>query len=112
MEKQLIMNDLYDLYGAFLTEKQQEIFELYFEEDLSFGEIAERMEISRQAVHDNLKRSEKILKQTENQLHLHERDEKTKALTAKIRTLLTEEAVPSKDTLSKIQSYLDLIDEM
>jgi uncharacterized protein len=52
---------LYDFYGQLLTEKQREFWELYYHQDLSLGEIAEEFGVSRQAVFDLLKRTEKIL---------------------------------------------------
>ena len=56
---QLVM--LYDLYGGLLTEKQQEVFDLYHQCDLSLGEIAAEQNISRPAVHDLIKRTEHLL---------------------------------------------------
>jgi len=61
---------LYDLYGGLLTVKQQNIFDLYYQNDYSIGEIAEELEISKQAVYDALKRSESILEDYENKLAL------------------------------------------
>lgn len=61
---------LYDFYGELLTEKQKQAYELHFLEDLSLGEIAEVMDISRQAVHDNLKKSDKQLHKYEEKLKL------------------------------------------
>jgi uncharacterized protein len=52
---------LYDFYGQLLTDKQREFWELYYHQDLSLGEIAEEYGVSRQAVFDLLKRTEKIL---------------------------------------------------
>lgn len=61
---------LFDFYGKLLTEKQQEMLALYYEQDLSLGEIAEEFKVSRQAIYDVIKRSEKILEQYEEKLGL------------------------------------------
>lgn len=62
------LNLLYDYYGDFLTEKQREIFELYYQNDLSLGEIAENSGVTRQGVHDTLRRSQEILNNFEEKL--------------------------------------------
>lgn len=64
---------LYDIYGNLLTPKQRDVIRLYYEEDLSLGEIAEELKISRQAVYDILKRSEQALERYEKKLGLLER---------------------------------------
>ena len=56
---------LYDYYGALLTERQQECFELRYNQDLSLGEIGQELGISRQGVFDNLSRAEALLKNME-----------------------------------------------
>lgn len=61
---------LFDFYGELLTEKQKRAYELHFQEDLSLGEIADIMGISRQAVHDNLKKCDKQLHKYEEKLAL------------------------------------------
>ena len=61
---------LYDFYGALLTEKQREVMELYHEENFSIVEIAEELGVSKQAVHENLRKSEKILRSYEDKLGL------------------------------------------
>lgn len=61
---------LFDFYGKLLTDKQREMLAFYYEQDLSLGEIGEEFQISRQAVHDVIKRSEKILEQYEEKLGL------------------------------------------
>ncbi|HHW41442.1 MAG TPA: YlxM family DNA-binding protein [Syntrophomonadaceae bacterium] len=70
---------LYDFYGKLLTPKQQEVVRLYYEEDLSLGEIAEELKITRQAVYDILKRSEQALEKYERKLGLLEGDSKKSA---------------------------------
>lgn len=67
------MTLLYDFYAPLLTDRQRLILEMYYQEDLSLGEIAEDQGITRQAVHDILRRSEKALESHEERLHLVER---------------------------------------
>ena len=56
---------LYDYYGALLTDRQQECFEMRYHQDLSLGEIGQELGISRQGVHDNLSRTEALLQNME-----------------------------------------------
>lgn len=73
IEKVLEISLLYDFYGQMLTERQKSIIELYYSNDFSLGEISESINISRQAVYDILKRSEKILHRYEEKLLLVEK---------------------------------------
>lgn len=68
---------LYDFYGALLTERQRGVMELYHEENLSLAEIAAEMGISRQGVHDALKKAERALKEYETKLGLVEKFQRT-----------------------------------
>lgn len=52
---------LYDYYGELLTERQRQCFDLRHNQDLSLGEIAQQLQVSRQGVHDNLTRAEALL---------------------------------------------------
>lgn len=70
MERFAEMALLADFYGPLLTEKQRTIWDLHYEQDLSLVEIAEAEKISRQAVYDLLKRTEKILRGYETKLGL------------------------------------------
>ena len=69
---------LYDFYGELLTEHQKEIYEDFVLNDLSLGEIAQERGISRQGVHDMVKRCDRILNGYEEKLHLVERFSKAK----------------------------------
>ena len=73
MEKIFEQGLLYDFYGELLTEHQQKIYEDAVYNDLSLGEIAADAGISRQGVHDLIKRCDKILADYEAKLHLVER---------------------------------------
>ena len=64
---------LYDFYGALLTDRQREYVQLHFLEDCSLMEIAQEYSVSRQAVHDALKRAEIVLSDFETKLRLFER---------------------------------------
>ena len=64
------INLLFDFYGSLLTERQQKFVELYYGDDWSLGEIAEQFAVTRQAVHDTLKRAEQILNTYEAKLGL------------------------------------------
>lgn len=73
MSKNLAISVYLDYYGAMLTDKQRDVAELYYNEDLSLGEIAELIGITRQGVHDNIKRTEQILLDFEKSIHLVEK---------------------------------------
>ena len=65
---------LYDYYGDLLTQRQQMCFDLHYNQDLSLGEIAQELNISRQGVHDNLSRAEALLKNMEEKTGCVNRD--------------------------------------
>lgn len=73
MEKIFEQNLLYDFYGELLTQHQQNIYEDAVYNDMSLSEIAQEQGISRQGVHDLIKRCDKILQDYESKLHLVER---------------------------------------
>ena len=68
--KPLEMSLLFDFYGETLTDKQRELFDLYYNEDLSLAEIAEHAGITRQGVRDSIKRAEHALREMEEKLGL------------------------------------------
>lgn len=71
--KNLEISVLLDFYGEMLTEKQRDVVELYYNEDLSLSEIAAHSQITRQGVRDSIKRAEGILLDLEERLGLAKR---------------------------------------
>ena len=65
---------LFDTYGGMLTDKQRECFDMRHNQDLSLGEIAEILGVSRQAVNDNLSRTEALLRRMEENIGCVKRD--------------------------------------
>ena len=81
----LEMSLLFDYYGGMLTDKQRECFDMRYNQDLSLGEIAQVLGVSRQGVHDNLTRTEALLRKMEENIGCVRRDlERRRAL----RTIL------------------------
>ena len=73
MEKFVEPTLLYDFYGELLTERQQQVYESVVLEDYSLSEVAEDLGISRQGVHDMIKRCNHTLEEYESRLHLVEK---------------------------------------
>ncbi|GLB46824.1 UPF0122 protein [Philodulcilactobacillus myokoensis] len=71
LKKNYRINSLFEFYGSLLTSKQKNYIQLYYVDDYSLGEISENFHVSRQAVYDNIKRTELILERYEKQLHLY-----------------------------------------
>ncbi len=85
MEKIVEQTLLFDFYGELLTEHQKIIYEDVVFGDLSFTEAAEARSISRQGVHDMIKRCNKILAEYEDKLHLVEKFQVIKGKVEDIR---------------------------
>ena len=102
---------LYEMYGSLLTKKQQRCLELYFYEDYSLAEIADEMQVSRQAVHDLLKRVEQALEQYEKMLGFLKRTETSRRLLDEAQRLLEEMAAGTSrfvgsDKLGRVREIL------
>jgi len=93
LEKTTRVNFLLDFYQALLTPKQRSYMELYYLEDYSLGEISDTFDVSRQAVYDNIKRTEKMLESYEERLKLYEKFLKRQALIRALEDKVTDEAL-------------------
>jgi|SRR5690554_1880121 len=113
MEKLVKLGILFDFYGKLLSQKQFDIVELYYMDDLSLAEIAEELEISRQAVFDTLKRAEDKLNNYEDKLKLVEKFYKSQESIVRIKEIAEEIKALSHDiTAKKAQEIEDLISEI
>ena len=86
-EKNLQLAELIDVYAELLSERQQRLLDLYYNQDLSLGEIAEDVGISRQGVRDSLKKAERELVFLESKLHLVARESAVREAGATLQAL-------------------------
>ncbi|MDY0294962.1 MAG: sigma factor-like helix-turn-helix DNA-binding protein [Acholeplasmataceae bacterium] len=98
-EKKEWMNQLFDLYGHLLTDKQQSYFKLYYFEDYSLQEIADVFKVSRNAVFDHLKKAEEHLITYEEGLKLKEKKEKRASLLSELEKGFNQDII---DALRKL----------
>ncbi len=82
LEKTTRMNYLFDFYQELLTPKQRSYMMLYYLDDHSLGEIAEEYNITRQAVYDNIRRTEAMLEEYETKLQLFDKFQRRQELVA------------------------------
>lgn len=83
-EKNLEVAVLLDFYSELLTEKQRDVIDLYYNEDLSLAEIAEHENITRQGVRDSIKRGEQVLFEMEQALRLAEKSRRLESIAQKL----------------------------
>ncbi|GGH74880.1 putative DNA-binding protein YlxM (UPF0122 family) [Pullulanibacillus pueri] len=103
LEKKIYLNALYDFYHPLLTDKQKKYMDLYYTDDFSLGEIAENYGVSRQAIYDNLKRTETLLDDFEKHLHLYEKYNKRSELLEQLRHLLEDQDFSKEKALGLIE---------
>lgn len=84
MEDYIYYNELYDLYSSLLTDKQKSYFEDYYFHNLSFSEMAENYNVSRNAIFKQLKITKEKLDEFEEQLSLKKKKEKLEKIITKI----------------------------
>lgn len=90
LEERVRLSMLYDFYGALLKENQRRMYETYILEDYSITEIAEEMGITRQGVHDAVKRATKQLGEYEERLGLVQRFERQRGQVRQLQECLKE----------------------
>lgn len=103
LDKTNRMNYLFDFYQALLTPKQRNYMSLYYLDDYSLGEIAEEFEVSRQAVYDNIKRTETMLEQYEEKLALFKKFEQRQILLQTLKDQV-EQSLDLTDTISALEN--------
>ena len=90
MKKIVEQGLLYDFYGELLTEHQKEIYEAAVYNDMSLTEIADENGISKQGVHDLIKRCTNTLQGYEDRLHMIRRFEAIKAEAQALEVIATD----------------------
>lgn len=105
MAKNMSFVLLFDLYGKLLSPRQYEAFDLYYNEDLSLGELAENLGVTRQGVLDNIRTAEKKLLYYEEKLGLAKKQNKYSLIIAEILETIDNNP-PSKEVVSKIREAL------
>jgi len=107
MDKVLYDTLLFDFYGALLTDKQRDVYHMYFCEDLSLAEIGEKLGISRQAVNFSLKHARRSFDDYEAALHLIAHHRSAKARAADLAAALEEHDFDeSKKILTELVNLL------
>ncbi|WP_458413927.1 putative DNA-binding protein [Schinkia sp. CFF1] len=109
LEKTTRVNYLFDFYQSLLTKKQRNYMSLYYLDDYSLGEIAEEYEVSRQAVYDNIKRTETMLEDYESKLHLFEKFQERQEIIQKLKLMTNDEEV-NGDAIHELMDALEKLD--
>ncbi|KAA1042805.1 putative DNA-binding protein [Macrococcus equipercicus] len=104
LNKTMRMNYLFDFYQGLLTDKQRNYLERYYLEDESLSEIAETFQVSRQAVYDNIRRTDELLEDYEQKLGLLKKFEQRKALLDDMKASLTQQDTALLKLIEQIES--------
>lgn len=104
MERIVEQGLLYDFYGELLTEHQKKIYEDVVYNDLSLSEIAQENGISRQGVHDMVRRCNHMLTEYENKLHLVERFLKIRSGVDEMKHLSENTELTKEEILGRVNS--------
>ena len=107
--KNLKVPYLLDFYGNLFGQKQREILEMYFQEDMSLSEIAAVFDMSRQGVYDNIKRGEKEILSLESKLKLMDRFFEISKALDELDSKLVPDKMLTKDEYDKIKASISEI---
>lgn len=102
------MSILYDYYGKLLTEKQNQVFCLYHDDNLSLSEIGQELGVSKQGVHDALKKAEALLLEFEAKLGLISTSMNNEKTMTKVLRLLNSEASIKPESIKEELTKLNI----
>lgn len=109
----LEMTLLFDYYGELLTQRQRDCLDMRYNQDMSLGEIAQELGVSRQGVFDNLNRAETLLRNMEEKTGFLRRDEKVRRAAQKIlKAAKALEQCQTPETAPEIQTILEAAKEL
>lgn len=94
IDKTIRVTQLYDVYGKLLTPTQRQYIEYYYFDDLSLKEVAEELGVSRNAIHDSLKRTVELMEHYEANLHV-------------LRLEQTIQAIKASHTLQEVHDFIE-----
>ena len=112
IEKMMRIGRLYDFYSSLLTEHQRKCIEMHYMQDLSLGEIASELGVSRQAVNDILRRTEESMVQYEASLQLLMHEKEQDEILQQAHDLITQAITkehPANELLRRALTELDRI---
>ena len=109
----LEMTLLFDYYGELLTDRQRMCFDLRYNQDMSLGEIAEELQVSRQGVYDNLSRAEALLRNMEAKTGCVSRDLRVRRAVKAVKSLAGQLSHNQQEEVAVLaQEILSAVDEI
>ncbi|MBD8068327.1 putative DNA-binding protein [Bacillus sp. PS06] len=107
LEKTTRVNYLFDFYQTLLTPKQSSYMSLYYLDDYSLGEIADEYNVSRQAVYDNIKRTEAMLEEYEEKLLLFHKFQERQKLLGQMKSIIQKDGLPNE-----LEQVVELLEKL
>lgn len=111
IEKTIEMNRLLDFYSTLLTTKQRTYIEHYYGDNYSLGEIADNYGVTRQAVYDNIKRTENILIRYEEKLKMVQQYQQRQHIATQITRYVAEHYANDRELAQLINTLIQMDDE-
>ncbi|MEW9501333.1 putative DNA-binding protein [Jeotgalibacillus marinus] len=104
------VNFLFDFYQMLLTPKQRSYMSLYYLDDYSLGEIADEYDVSRQAVYDNIRRTEAMLEEYESKLLLFQKFQERAKMIEQLKTAVADKSIVDVTGLLQIIDALEKLE--